>query len=79
MNSIIQQVGGQDFPRLRIGIGRPPGKMDPAAYVLQKFSKEQLPAIEIALERAADAVRTWLRDGLEAAMTQYNRTEYSPD
>jgi PTH1 family peptidyl-tRNA hydrolase len=79
MDSIIKHVGGKDFPRLRIGIGRPPGKMDPAAYVLQKFSTEQLPAIEIVRVRAADALRTWLCDGLEAAMTLYNRKEDGPD
>ena len=38
MASIIQQLGTQDFARLRLGIGRPPGQMDPAAYVLQRFS-----------------------------------------
>lgn len=75
MKSIIQHVGGQDFPRLRIGIGRPPGNMDPAAYVLQKFSRDQLTDIEIARDLAADAIHSWLVDGIETAMTRYNRTD----
>ena len=77
MESIIQHVGSQDFPRLRIGIGRPPGRMDPMAYVLQRFSEEQLPDIEVARERAADAAYTWATEGLEAAMTRFNRADSS--
>jgi PTH1 family peptidyl-tRNA hydrolase len=73
LQDIIQHVGGQDFPRLRIGIGRPPGRMDPAAYVLQRFSAGQLSDIEDARERATGAVLVWLAEGLESAMTRYNR------
>jgi PTH1 family peptidyl-tRNA hydrolase len=73
MQNIIRHVGSEDFPRLRIGIGRPPGRMDPAAYVLQRFSEEQAPDIEIARECAADAALAWMAEGLEAAMTRYNR------
>ncbi len=73
MRSIIEHLGGQDFPRLRIGIGRPPGRMDPAAYVLQDFAAEELPLLEETLERAVAAVETWLRQGIEAAMERYNR------
>lgn len=72
MQSIIQHVNGQDFPRLRIGIGRPPGQMEPAAYVLQGFSDEQTSAIDIARERAVDAIHTWMTEGVEAAMTKHN-------
>ena len=42
MASTIEQLGTQDFPRLRIGIGRPPGRMDPSAYVLQGFSRDEM-------------------------------------
>jgi PTH1 family peptidyl-tRNA hydrolase len=73
MHSIIEHWGGQDFPRLRIGIGRPPGRMDPAAYVLQDFSAEEEPLLEETLERAAAAVEAWLREGVEVAMSQYNQ------
>jgi PTH1 family peptidyl-tRNA hydrolase len=72
MKSIIERLGNQEFPRLRVGIGRPPGRMDPAAYVLQNFGKEQLPSVEETYERAADAIETWLRDGVELAMSRHN-------
>lgn len=74
MRSIIRELGRQDFPRLRIGIGRPPGRMDPADYVLQDFSAEEEPLLEEALAQAVAAIETWLREGVEVAMTRYNRS-----
>jgi PTH1 family peptidyl-tRNA hydrolase len=74
MWSTINQLGGRDFPRLRIGIGRPPGRMDPADYVLQDFSEDEQTVLEAALEQAVAAIETWLRDGIEAAMSLYNRS-----
>jgi PTH1 family peptidyl-tRNA hydrolase len=73
MQSIIEHLGDQNFPRLRIGIGRPPGQMDPAAYVLQDFSAEEEPLLEETLERAVAAIETWLREGIEPAMSRHNR------
>jgi PTH1 family peptidyl-tRNA hydrolase len=73
MRSIIEHLGAQGFPRLRIGIGRPPGRMDPAAYVLQDFSAEEIPLLEETLERATAAIEVWLREGVETAMSRYNR------
>lgn len=73
MRSIIEHLGGQGFPRLRIGIGRPPGRMDPAAYVLQDFSAEEEPLLEETLERAVAAIETWLREGIQVAMDRYNQ------
>lgn len=73
MRSITEHLGSQSFSRLRLGIGRPPGRMDPAAYVLQNFSVEDQPPVEDMLERAVTAVETWLREGIEAAMSQHNR------
>lgn len=73
MRSIIEHLGGQNFPRLRIGIGRPPGQMDPAAYVLQDFSAEEQPVVEEALERAVAAIETWLCEGIVMAMNRHNR------
>jgi PTH1 family peptidyl-tRNA hydrolase len=72
MRSIIERLGDQDFSRLRVGIGRPPGRMDPTAYVLQDFSAEEKPLVEEALERAVAAIETWLCDGIQAAMSRYN-------
>jgi len=70
--STIEQLGTKDIPRLRLGIGRPPGKMDPAAYVLQDFSKDEMKELSSILDRAADAVLTFVADGLDKAMNKYN-------
>jgi PTH1 family peptidyl-tRNA hydrolase len=72
MASTIGQLGTKDFPRLRIGIGRPPGRMDPAAYVLQDFSREELKALSAIIDRAADAALEFVINGLNAAMNKYN-------
>jgi PTH1 family peptidyl-tRNA hydrolase len=73
MKSIIAQLGSQDFPRVRVGIGRPPGRMDPADYVLQDFREEELPVVEQIYDRVIGAVECWLMDGIDIAMTNYNR------
>jgi PTH1 family peptidyl-tRNA hydrolase len=74
MRSIIEHLGDQGFPRLRIGIGRPPGRMDPADYVLQDFSAEEKPLLEETLGHAVTAIETWLREGVDATMNRYNRS-----
>jgi PTH1 family peptidyl-tRNA hydrolase len=66
------RYGTKAFPRLRIGIGRPPGRMDPAAYVLQDFSREELKALSAIIDRAADAALEFVINGLNAAMNKYN-------
>jgi len=72
MRSIIQQLGDQAFPRLRIGIDRPPGRMEPAAYVLQDFSAEEESLLDETFDRAVAAIETWVDEGIESAMTRYN-------
>ena len=72
MASTIYQLGTKDFPRLRIGIGRPPGRMDPSAYVLQDFSREEMKALSAVIDRAADAALEFVVNGLNAAMNKYN-------
>ncbi|RJP55065.1 MAG: aminoacyl-tRNA hydrolase [Anaerolineaceae bacterium] len=72
MASTIERLGTKDFPRLRLGIGRPPGRMDPAAYVLQDFSRADLLIVSETLDRAADAVLTFVAEGLNAAMNKFN-------
>lgn len=72
VRSVIQQLGSQAFARLRIGIGRPPGRMDPADYVLQDFSAEEEVLLDEVLEHAVDAIEAWLDQGIEAAMSRYN-------
>ena len=74
MASTINQLGTKDFPRLRIGIGRPPGRMDPSAFVLQKFTREEMKLLSEIIDRAADAALTFVTDGLNMAMNKYNGT-----
>ncbi|WP_460167971.1 aminoacyl-tRNA hydrolase [Thermostilla marina] len=69
---IIRMLGRDDFPRLRVGIGRPPAGAEAADYVLDRFSSEQRPVIESAFSRAAEAVVTWVERGIDEAMNRYN-------
>jgi PTH1 family peptidyl-tRNA hydrolase len=72
MRSIVGQLGSNEFPRLRVGIDQPPGKMDAAAYVLSRFRKEEEAELPFLLDTIADAVELLLREGLTAAMNKYN-------
>ena len=72
MKNIIHHLGTQDFNRLRFGIGRPPGKMQVKDYVLGTFHGDDAILASQVIDRAADAVETWLRDGIELAMTRHN-------
>ena len=80
LRSIIGAVGGDDFPRIRVGIGRPVVDGEPswdpsdvAAYVLSDPTPEDTRALQDAAARACEAAETLLRDGVEAAMNRYNR------
>jgi PTH1 family peptidyl-tRNA hydrolase len=75
VRSIIEQLGTETFPRLRIGIGRPPGKMKTPSYVLQNFSGDEKEALPFVLARATDAMLTFVTEGIDAAMNGYNRIE----
>jgi PTH1 family peptidyl-tRNA hydrolase len=70
--SAIEQLGTKDVARLRLGIGRPPGRMDPSDYVLQNFSREEMKFLSEIVDRAADAALTFVVDGLNKAMNKYN-------
>jgi PTH1 family peptidyl-tRNA hydrolase len=72
MASTIERLGTKDFPRLRIGIGRPPGRLDPAAYVLQDFSREEMKTLSEIVDRAGEAALTFVVEGLNKAMNKYN-------
>jgi tetratricopeptide (TPR) repeat protein len=72
MKNIIQHLGTRDFNRVRFGIGRPPGKMDPAAFVLQDFREDEAILAREVVVVAADAVEVWLKEGVDVAMTQFN-------
>ena len=72
LRSITQSLGSKDYLRVRFGIGRPPGRMDPADYVLRDFSAVERKDLGFHVDRAADAVEALVRDGLEAAQNRYN-------
>lgn len=73
MRSIIECLGTQAFPRLRVGIDRPPGKMDPAEYVLLPFDREERPIVSDAVQAAVAAIECWLVGGIAVAMDRFNR------
>ncbi|MEO2018781.1 MAG: aminoacyl-tRNA hydrolase [Fuerstiella sp.] len=73
LNDIIQRLGHDQFPRLRIGVGRPPGRMDVTAWVLGRFREDEKENIEHAVVRAADSVERWIAEGIEPTMVEYNR------
>ncbi|MBD2577055.1 aminoacyl-tRNA hydrolase [Oscillatoria sp. FACHB-1406] len=72
MKSIIAHVGGQDFPRLRIGIGKSSADKETISHVLGRFSPQEQPVITEVLYLASDAVEMSLREGVEKAMSLYN-------
>lgn len=74
VNSIIEKVGTQEFARMRLGVGRPPGQMDAAAYVLQPFTKEDEEFLVNFMAKAAEAAGEFVNNGLNAAMNKYNGT-----
>jgi len=75
MRSIINQLGSQDFPRLRVGIGRPPGVMDPADYVLQDFSSSEQDEMSVVIQEALDVLDRFLLEGIDLAMNLNNADE----
>ena len=72
LRSVTGRLGTREYYRARIGIGRPPGRMDPAAYVLRDFSAAERKELPLVLEHAADAVEMLLADGLAAAQNAFH-------
>ena len=72
MLSIFDKLGTNAIPRLRVGIGRPPGRMDPADYVLQDFPKSEEELLNMVIAQACEAVLAFITTGLEKAMNTYN-------
>ncbi|MEZ4864315.1 MAG: aminoacyl-tRNA hydrolase [Caldilineaceae bacterium] len=72
IKSLIEQLGSQEFARVKVGMGRPPGRMDPAAFVLQNFTSAEEEIFAPLREKIGDALECWLFDGLETAMNRYN-------
>lgn len=72
LRSISSALGTRDYLRVRVGIGRPPGRQDPADYVLSRFSSTERTELGVVLELAADAVETLLSEGLERAQNRFH-------
>src|SRR3954452_14072684 len=72
LKSLRRSLGSGEFYRVRVGIGRPPGRQDPADWVLRDFSPVERKELGLHVERAADAVEALLADGLAAAQNTYN-------
>ena len=75
LQSIINHLGSEEFPRLRVGIGRPPGKMKASAYVLRHFNSTEQEIIENACQLAADGIQLWMKSGIDQAMNSLNRKQ----
>ncbi len=75
LRSIAEALGTIDYSRLRVGVGRGDGRRDLADHVTAEFEPEERPGIEAAIARAADAVETWVSDGLAKVMNVFNRGE----
>lgn len=72
MGSIMARLDTQKFARLRVGIGRPPGRMDPRDYVLHDFDPEEQEILPEVLQNAVGAIRRFIADGIEQAMNDFN-------
>jgi PTH1 family peptidyl-tRNA hydrolase len=72
LKSIVAHLHTQDFVRIRIGIGKPPGQRQGADHVLRRFSKTERKEIDVTLEEAADAVELILAEGVDVAMNRVN-------
>ena len=72
MKSIIQMIGTEEFPRIRIGIGRPEHNGDEINYVIGAIPKEEIPKLEEGTEKAKEAIIEILKNGIDSAMNKFN-------
>ena len=70
--SIIERIGTQDYPRMRIGVGRPPGRKAAAGYVLEDFSDDEQEILRTVFDQAVEAVLVFLEAGIDQAMNRFN-------
>lgn len=73
IESLLQQLGKDDFCRVRIGIGRPPQYMETADYVLSRFTTEEIPLIQPTIKRATEAMEAIIKDGMTKAANEFNK------
>jgi len=78
MRSLIEHLGTSDFPRIRIGIGRPEGPRDATGHVLSRPSTEQARIFDETLDRAAEALESILKEGIDIAMNRFNAEDRGP-
>jgi len=78
VRSIVATVGSRDFYRLKIGVGRPPGRMDPAAFVLQRFDGDERREVDLLISDAVDVVERYLVDPESAAQAAGCRRPEDP-
>jgi PTH1 family peptidyl-tRNA hydrolase len=76
---IIRKLATEEFPRLRIGIGKPPEHFDATDFVLSKFKRSEQPTIDEAVTRAAEGVELWIRAGISPAMNRINAATSQDD
>ncbi len=75
IHSVIQMLGTDQIPRMRMGIGRPPGRMNPVDYVLQRFSSHEEDMLDDVIGRACEACLSFIDLGIEQTMTRYNQVQ----
>ena len=75
LKSLIEQLGTEEFARLRFGVGRGDARRDLADHVLATFDKDELPVVSEAIARAADAAEVFVSDGIGPMMNRFNRRE----
>jgi len=74
LKSVIENLGTQDFMRLRLGVGHPPARQDPADYVLSAFSAEERRELDAIISEASDCCRAWIEEAdIERVMSQFNK------
>jgi peptidyl-tRNA hydrolase, PTH1 family len=75
LKSIIEHVGSDAFPRLRMGVGKSGAARELADHVLSGFTPEERPVVDRMVERAADGIETFIEHGIERAMDRFNRAD----
>ncbi|RJL33281.1 aminoacyl-tRNA hydrolase [Bailinhaonella thermotolerans] len=78
LKSITKSIGTRDYLRIRFGIGRPPGRMDPATFVLRDFATAERRDLPFLVDRAADMVESLIRSGLEQTQNTYHSQDLNP-
>jgi PTH1 family peptidyl-tRNA hydrolase len=79
LGSIIERFGSMDFPRLRLGVGPVPPRVDPAEFVLAEFLPEEEATTDEMLAIAADCIEAWVRDGIDKTMSRFNARKEAPE